>query len=116
MDRELGVLANIGKTDDPRQLKEHVRLLKTMVISMAQDLAALRHAMTEKGLLADADYKRHRMDQILGDHNTQGPRPWEGYSWYRYLLPEDAFLEKVLGASPEEVAIFRRDQMKGMSR
>jgi hypothetical protein len=52
---------------------------------------------------------------MLDDKGGPGANPARGYSWWRYLLPDEQFLREELKATDAEIREFEKDAETRMS-
>ena len=98
--------------DSKSPVESRLKMLETVIISMAQEIATLRHLIDAK----PERYKEERREVMVCDHGGPGASPHQYYSWYRHFLTEHDFLREVLNFRPEDLKKFdedveRREQM-----
>jgi len=96
-------------SDDPRNHREQIAVLRRAVVSLAQDVQVLRRALDEAGLLERDRYNAMRRQQMIGDHNTAGAAPWRRHSYFQHLIDEEEYLRTQMAASDEDVARYRSE-------
>jgi hypothetical protein len=98
-----------GEPKDVDALGRVVADLRHALFSAIQDIAVLKSALADRGLLDDATYKKLRMQRMVADHSSAGVASWRNSSSYPYTLDEDEFLRDQFHATDDEVRQYEDD-------
>ena len=90
------------------ELNGQVGILRSMVVSLIQDVDVLKSMLREKGLWDQIRYQSLRIDRMVGDHSGAGGAPFRHYSYFPYTLSEDDFLRHQFKLTDEELRDFKK--------
>jgi hypothetical protein len=96
------------KPDTMDALLQQVEDLRSMLISVIEDVDVMQEMLRERGVWDEQRYRELRFHRMVEDQSGRGPAPWQSYSYYRYTLEDEEFIRDVLGGKPEAVDEFRR--------